>query len=643
MIPGQPASWYNPVNLNIPSRTRAACGKRMGNVMTSIRRHTPPLLAICILANPATAGNLSFKNDALARLVDAVPGILEDYDPVTGHFGKGIWICSDQNVMYPLAVAYATPGPGNKYHKDTKLLEVIMNAGDALIADADAAGQWVFRKKDGSTWGKIHMPWTYSRWARAYSLIKADMPTNRREKWARALTLGYARIERSQFGHVHNIPTHHAMGLYLAGQTLDRPEWCTRASQIMAQVIKAQSEGGFWSEGGGPVISYNFVYVDAVGVYFAASGDKAALEALQRAARYHRHFTYPDGRNVETIDQRNPYHDTVAEANVGFTFTPDGRAYLHNQWLKLGPKKLSTDLCASLLLYGQEGTTEEPESPNRRGEPAGSTKNVEHRLDQRLAKDAPGFEALRQLFVLRDRGTNRAMTVSQGPWFICLSAFTSPLSTSRWIQDRQNLVSIYHEKTGLIIGGGNTKLQPAWSSFTVGDTALLAHKSGDTNPDFEPKGTLFHIPSRITLVDQPSPGLDCTYGQETCTIRVQPHNQRTLVYTVETTTRSALPVAAHLTLLPHLGKTFDTCRGTRHQLGNSPIDLSPEELGGGLTFTGYRLGLPSTASLHWPALPHNPYRKDGRAEVSEGRIEIRIPLDTQHARYDVTVEVGTDQ
>ena len=48
---------------------------------------------------------------------------------------------------------------------------------------------------------------------------------------------------------------------------------------------------------------------------------------------------------------------------------------------------------------------------------------------------------------------------------------------------------------------------------------------------------------------------------------------------------------------------------------------------------------PATASFHWPALPHNPYRKDGRAAAGEGRIEIRIPLDSEHFQAQMTVEI----
>ena len=55
-----------------------------------------------------------------------------------------------------------------------------MAGGDALIAEQMPDGQWIFRKKDGSEWGPIYQPWTYSRWIRAFFLIKDAMPPQRR-------------------------------------------------------------------------------------------------------------------------------------------------------------------------------------------------------------------------------------------------------------------------------------------------------------------------------------------------------------------------------------------------------------------------------------------------------------------------------
>jgi hypothetical protein len=557
---------------------------------------------------PANPAELKYRDQFLRQLAGRVPQMLKTYDSKTGRFGGGIWTCQDQQVMLPLAVAYASPGAGNSHYKDTRLCEIIMKAGDALIDDMDEHGQWEFRKKDGSTWGKISMPWTYSRWIRTYGLIRDDMPAGRRARWAQAFDCGFSHIEKTQLGHLHNIPAHLAMSLYIAGQQLDRPAWCERATQFLRKVAKAQLAGGYWTEGQGPLVQYNFVYVDALGTYYKLSADKEVLPAIERAIRFHRHFTYPSGQAVETIDLRNPYSPAVLPGNPAFTLTPEGRAWLQSQWRHLG-EVLSDDSLALFILHGDEGKIADPATC-----PAG-------------------------WFELTEANVPRAVTLRQGPWFICLSAYTAPVDRDRWHQDRQNLVSIWHEQAGLVLGGGNTKLQPAWSNFTVGLMDLLRHKPGDTNPNFLPQGQLYHIPAEARLTREPAPGLDLTYGPETCRLRLRPSDEHTLEYRVEASARSGLPVLAHLTLLPHLGTSLETGRRRKTTLGTSPITLSAAELNGTLTYNGCRFHLPPRATLHWPALPHDPYRKDGQATPGQGRIEIRIPLDPSSTSATVTLRV----
>ena len=575
-----------------------------------MRAWTLPVVVTLAVAASAEPADFVYKDRLLDELIEKVPAILETFDAQTGRFGSGIWICRDQHSMYPLAVAYSTPADGNPYSHDQELLNVIVKSGDPLIENMDDRGRWIFEKKDGSTWGMIWMPWTYSRWIRTFGLIRDDMPRDARKAWTDALKLGFTGISKSRLESVHNIPTHHAMGLYAAGKALDRPEWCKQAADFMIRVIGSQSEGGYWSEGGGPVVAYDFVYIDAVGTYYAMSQDQRVLSALEKAAAFHRHFTYPGGQNVETVDQRNPFKSAIAAGNVGFTFSPVGRTYLESQWSLLGINQLDPDLIASLLLYGEEGPTEAP--------PSGETD---------------------QTFVLTEGGVDLAATLRPGPWFVCLSAYTTPIVKSRWIPDRQNFVSIYHDKTGLILGGGNTKLQPAWSNFTVGDPTLLAHTPGDESPDFVPKGELYHVPSATKLILEPEPGLDLTYGRETCRVRVAAKNERTFEYRLETTTASDLPVAAHLTLIPHFEETLETASGAKVTINTEPITLSHEQVAGCVTYAGYRLRLPESASLRWPVLPHNPYRKDGYATPAEGRIVIRIPFDQDHREYRVAIEI----
>src|SRR4051812_36156145 len=188
------------------------------------------VFALLVATPVARADELRFKDDFLAQLVKAVPTILGQQDKKTGRFGTGTWIVTDQNAMYPLATAWSIKDERNPHYHSPQVLDAVMAAGDALIADQDSKGMWEFRKKDGSTWGQIYMPWTYSRWVRAYSLIKDAMPVDRRAKWEKALLLGYDGIAKGELDHLHNIPTHHAMGLYIAGKAFNRPQWCEQAA-----------------------------------------------------------------------------------------------------------------------------------------------------------------------------------------------------------------------------------------------------------------------------------------------------------------------------------------------------------------------------------------------------------------------------
>ena len=45
------------------------------------------------------AKELTYKTRLLEVLVKQIPKILETFNAQTGRFGKGIWICTDQNIM----------------------------------------------------------------------------------------------------------------------------------------------------------------------------------------------------------------------------------------------------------------------------------------------------------------------------------------------------------------------------------------------------------------------------------------------------------------------------------------------------------------------------------------------------------------
>ena len=578
-------------------------------------RKLAPLIIVLIfflLAPIARAGEVwHFKREFLPALVKAVPGILESQDKKTGRFGTGVFIVTDQNAMYSLAVAWNTPPADrveNPYYHDTAVLDAIMSAGDSLIAVQDPKGMWEFRKKDNSTWGQIYMPWTYSRWIRAFDIVKDAMPSDRRAKWEKGLLLGFEGIYKTEpTKPMQNIPVHNCMGLYLASKIFNKPQWEKAAVDYLHACVKAQHPDGYWTEHKGPVVMYNGVYVDALGAYYGMSGDKIVLDALNRSTKFHAAMTYPDGRAVETVDERNPYGENIAGINLGFSFSPEGRAYIKRQTEKLRPtlggQPVGPEVAANFIRYGEEG---ELAPPPKAGD----------------------------VYVSGDK---QVMTRRAGPWFLCMTSYTAEIDPRRWIQDRQNFLSLYHDDMSLILGGGNTKLQPLWSTFTVGDIKLLRHKPGDESPRFVPPPGLKHTPSSAALHVEENM-LDLDYAGTDCSVAVDLADEKRAKVTYTLRSPTTRQVAAHVPLIPKLKGKWASASGKGGTLSEDTIDLKPGEAGEWFAHRGFRIKIPSDASITWPALPHNPYTKDGHAELREGRIVITLPFSPQQTSQEILVE-----
>lgn len=537
----------------------------------------------------------------LSALDQAVPHILASQKD-NGQYGTEPWISTDQNALLALAAAWSLPD--STHYQSESVLRSIERGGLAIRDAQDASGMVLFQKKDYSTWGQIYMPWVYSRWVRTFALVGEAMDGAVRSEWERALLLGYEGIARGELQRMHNIPAHHAMGLYCAGQVFAREEWCRQARDFLHQVADAQAPDGWWAEHEGPVVAYNLVYVDSLGIYYALSGDEQVLDAIDRASRYHAACVYPDGALLETIDGRNPYHAGVRLGNAGFCHTPAGRGFLaqqHALFLQTGGA-FDADYAALMLLYGTDGEQVDTAASQRQN-------------TYRMSDDA--------------------LIRRHAPWYYCLSAFTAPLTPNRFGQDRQNFFSVYHDDVGLVCGGGNTKLQPLWSSFSVGDTALLYHAPGDEDPDFSARAGLQHIPDSASLRDGT---LHLRYGQAECSVALHIQDESTMEIELSTSGQAGDAVVAHLTLMARLGEALDSDVGHCAGLGEEALDWPNVEWIG---HAGWHLSLPPGAQLYWPVMPHNPYRKDGAASVDEARLVVVLPFATDVRTHRIALRVGT--
>jgi hypothetical protein len=543
----------------------------------------------------------------IASLVHEIPGILKAQSTETGRFGGDPWVCMEQNAIFPLAAAWVTEDAANPYYHDDLVLRAICKGGEALVAAQDPQGMWVFRQKDNSTWGQIHMPWTYSRWIRAYALVRDAMPADSRALWEKGLQLGFRGIRRYMDQKVQSAPAHHAMALYIAGQCFQNADWREAARKFMARTVAAQDPAGFWSENYGPVVGYNMVCMEAIGTYYAVSRDASVLPALERGARFHAAMLWPDGTSIAAVDERQIYHRERSIGNVGFSHTAAGRGYLIGQTRVLRDQGglVNADYAAAMLVYSGAGVDETSAVRTDHGQ-----------------------------FVLGER---KALVRRDKPWQVCFSAYCCPVPRNRWIQDRHNLVDVFHDDLGLLIGGGNTKLQPYWSTFTVGDPGLVHHRGGDANPDFTPATDLRWVPTRSNLDPDPAhPTLDLLYHDHTGRVSAAVAQDGALVLTYEAVTLAGARFEAHVPFLKRQGRIrFAT--GQALYLTDAPIIMAQAQSGDWFEWDGMRVDVPRGATLRWPARQHNPYAKDGLAPLANAKLVMTLPFSPSVQRYQVAV------
>ena len=129
-------------------------------------------------------------------------------------------------------------------------------------------------------------------------------------------------------------------------------------------------------------------------------------------------------------------------------------------------------------------------------------------------------------------------------------------------------------------------------------------------------------------------GVDLVYGDHTAQIRLHIVNDDTLDYVVTGDTA----LTAHVTLLPHLDAPLRAANArTTTPLKATSLAWDAATTGRQLDHGKVHLTLPPATSADWPVLPHNPYRKDGRAEPTEGRIVLSVPLDGQPKTFRLEI------
>lgn len=504
------------------------------------------------------------------------------------------------------AVLYTRQHPANRHYHDPKMLALVFRIGDQLAQETE-----------GKDWENVFdSEWERCLWVEAYRLLETELGDDRRARWKRAIEKQVAHYavdaqQRVDFPYyntpyIGTSPNHFsswAALLLISGQTLGRKDWEELGSHILHRfAVEEQTPDGYWGEHGrgGPTTGYNQVTMAQVGLYWEHTHDPAALAALRRATDFHKYFTYPDGKPVETINDRNRHWSVNLWGNFAFSNFPDGRRLAEFLTAHFREEDLTMDDLGRLaqnLLYYHDGPTapiplDKPSYSHSMAIPAGIRKT--------------------------------------GPWLVTLSALIAPQAVlQQFYLDRQAHVSVFHEKTGLIVTGANSKRQPELATF-------FEKLSGQT----------VHMPisSRLQMGEQED-RLALAYNTFFSELHVPAPAEKRMELRFVITGRGVPADVAQLNLQLVLkeGETLETGAGKKYVLGKEPLELSPQDLGGSIRHHGWTLKVDPTAHLVWPFFPYNPYANGPEKTLEYAVGVLSVPLRAEKTTEDWYVRPGEQE
>ncbi len=502
--------------------------------------------------------------------------------------GFNRWARLPGTILAP-AVLYTKQHPANRHYHDPKMLVLAIRIGDQVALETD-----------GKDWQDVlASEWDLCLWIETYKLLGPDLGNDRRERWKHAIEKHVApyaadaalRVDFPYYAtpYIGTSPNHFsswAAILVIAGQTFDRKDWSVLGARILHRfAVEEQAPDGYWGEQSrsGPTTGYNQVTTNQMALYWEYTHDPAALQALRKATDFHKYFTYPDGKPVETINDRNRHWSVNLWGHFGFSNFPDGRRLAEFLTSFYREDDLTMDDVCRLsenLLYYHEG----PTAP--------------------IPLDAPRYQ---------HEMTIPAGIRKTGPWVVGLSGVMSTQAvTQQYYLDRQAHVSVFHEKTGLIITGANSKRQPELATF------------------FETlQGQTIHLPisTRLQMGDRED-RLALAYNTFFSELHVPAPAEKELVLRFVITGRGepADVTQLNLQLVLKQGETLETATGKKYVLGRERIELSPEDIGGSIRHHGWTMKVDPTARMIWPFFPYNPYADGPETTLEQAVAVLSVPL-----------------
>jgi hypothetical protein len=190
----------------------------------------------------------------------------------------------------------------------------------------------------------------------------------------------------------------------------------------------------------------------------------------------------------------------------------------------------------------------------------------------------------------------------------------------------------------MILLGANSKHQPELATFME---------------TVDGRVTTVPLSSRLRMTDK-GDRLGLAHRRFFAVLEVPPADPERLSLRFEVTERGRgrmRDAQLNLQLALKEGETLETA-SRKIVLSSEPVELGPEEIGGFIRHTGWKMTVDPSASLTWPVFGFNPYRNAPETELRHavGRLAVpirlkppaKIPMDWREQVIELVIETVTE-
>jgi hypothetical protein len=539
------------------------------------------------------------------------------YDP------KAPIVYPQQSIM-PLAYCWAGLDGTGRYKASKDVLTAIRKLGDFLVSRFNDSGEFEWDSYGNKVKGvdqRLTYAWTeglrilrennadldYARWQDR--IVRAcDQLISHRLKKLEGVRRFIGRVMGTSTNHVALYVT----TLYRASEVFKRGDYRDFILPMARALAEDVHPDGYWEEHGdllrtgGPTLSYNYLTHCGSSLMYEWTKEPVFLNAIARSTAFHGNFSYPDGTFCEVLDERVRQDLRPRQWGLfGLSHWPEGRgmaAVKFSNWAAMESKKMSA--------Y--------PETLAR------------HCENQMYWHNGPIAPAR---FERRDNAARLVLPgglFRRGAWCVGLSALSATNAEdpayreNPFALDRQKLISIWHERAGLILDGSQSKKQPENSTFAakgqyaddywpcggnVGESgnSLFVHAAYKT----------FYGNVRINIIDDSSIELDYSVDPAGC----------------------QGPFTVAFTMMLQKQKEI-TAGGKRLALGSDSFEQPLRGSDNTVKLGAITVTACQDSNVNWPMMPFNSYAADNKGSLESALLRVSTVLTRQSPRARFLIKVG---